>query len=166
MWCLIQCLAPGKSTIGNSSIRGNISWSLPRCQALLQALSSKSLVIPFLPLPVYHSRPEAKVVNWAFRSRWCRTQTTAFISRRVKNYFCCCWGFKRKETGRNHTSGLITAYWREKWLQLLKAVAAFPAAERIFYSGGIIHFKLRSHLGTESAHLSSLRKERRQEILC
>lgn len=42
----------------------------------------------------------------------------------------------------------------------------FAGVERIFYSGGIIHLKLRSHLGTERAHLSSLRKERRQQTLC
>ena len=34
-----------------------------------------------------------------------------------------------------------------------------------FYSSGITHFKLRSRLGTERAHLSLLRKERRQVTL-
>ena len=44
--------------------------------------------------------------------------------------------------------------------------SCFLQEEKDFYSSGITHFKLRSHLGTERAHLSFLRKERRQVTLC
>lgn len=53
---------------------------------------------------IYYSRPEVQAVTWAFRTRLCRTPTTASIPRRRRNHeLCCCWGFKeRKLAGVTH----------------------------------------------------------------